>query len=41
VREVWAMTPRLFAVGAKGHLGTNVAVAVSEGLRALSPGLLG
>ena len=41
VRETWAMTPRLFAVGAKGHLGTNVAVAVSEGLRALSPGLLG
>jgi hypothetical protein len=40
VREVWALTPRLFAVGAKGHLGTNVAVAVAEGLRGLSPGLL-
>jgi hypothetical protein len=40
VREVWALTPHLFAVGAKGHLNANVASAVAEGLRALSPGLL-
>jgi hypothetical protein len=41
VREVWALTPRLFAVGAKGHISVNVAAAVAEGLRGLSPGLLG
>ena len=39
VREVWALSPRLFAVGAKGHLSANVATAVAEGLRGLSPGL--
>jgi len=33
VREVWALTPRLFAVGAKGHLSANMAAAVAEGLR--------
>jgi len=37
VREVWALTPRLFAVGAKGHLGVNLATAVAAGLRALTP----
>jgi hypothetical protein len=36
VREVWALTPRLFAVGAKGHLGANLAAAVAEGLRGLA-----
>ncbi len=41
VREIWALTPRLFAVGAKGHLGVNLAAAVAEGLRGLAPGLLG
>ena len=40
VREVWRLTPRLFAVGAKGHLSANVAAAVAEGLRGGSPGLL-
>jgi hypothetical protein len=36
VREVWALAPRLFAVGAKGHLGANLAAAVAEGLRGLA-----
>jgi hypothetical protein len=40
LREVWALTPRLFAVGAKGHLSLNVAAAVAEGLRSLAPGCL-
>jgi hypothetical protein len=35
VREVWSVTPRLYAVGAKGDLVGNVARAVAEGLRAL------
>lgn len=37
VREVWAVTPRLYAVGAKGDLAGNVGRAVAEGLRALVP----
>jgi hypothetical protein len=41
VREVWALSPRLFAVGAKDHLSANLTAAVAEGLRALSPPLLG
>lgn len=40
VREVWALAPRLFAVGAKGHLSLNVAAAVAEGLRSLAGGCL-
>jgi hypothetical protein len=40
VREVWALGPRLHAVGAKGHLVSNLAAAVAEGLRSLSPGCL-
>jgi hypothetical protein len=40
VREVWALAPRLLAVGAKGHLSANVAAAVAEGLRGMSPGPL-
>jgi hypothetical protein len=36
VREVWGLTPRLFAVGAKGHLSANLAAAVAEGLRGLA-----
>ncbi len=39
VREVWRITPGLLAVGAKGHLSANVAGAVADGLRALSPRL--
>ena len=30
LREVWRLAPGLFAVGAKGHLVANVAVAVAE-----------
>jgi hypothetical protein len=41
IREVWAVTPRLFAVGAKGDLMGNVGIAVADGLRGLSAGLLG
>ncbi|HSD66021.1 MAG TPA: hypothetical protein VLF95_04930 [Vicinamibacteria bacterium] len=40
VREVWRLTPRLYAVGAKGHLSANLAAAVAEGLRALVPPVL-
>jgi hypothetical protein len=39
LREVWRLTPGLFAVGAKGHLSANVAAAVADGLRGLSPRL--
>jgi hypothetical protein len=40
IREVWSVTPRLFAVGAKGDLMANVGVAIAEGLRGLATGLL-
>lgn len=36
LREVWALTPRLFAVGAKGDLAGNVGIAVATGLRGLT-----
>jgi hypothetical protein len=39
VREVWRLAPRLFAVGAKGHLSVNVAAAVAEGLRGMARGI--
>jgi len=39
VREVWRLAPGLFAVGAKGHLSANVAAAVADGLRGLTPRL--
>jgi hypothetical protein len=41
IREVWVVTPRLFAVGAKGDLMGNVGLAIADGLRGLSAGLLG
>jgi len=41
IREVWAVTTRLFAVGANGDLMGNVGIAVADGLRGLSAGLLG
>jgi hypothetical protein len=37
VREVWALTPRLYAVNAKADLLGNVARAIAEGLRAAAP----
>jgi hypothetical protein len=37
VREVWALTPRLYAVNAKADLLGNVARAIAEGLHALAP----
>ncbi len=37
VREVWALTPHLYAVNARQDLMGNIAVAIAEGLRALSP----
>jgi hypothetical protein len=40
-RELWALGPRLYAVGAKGDLMGNVARALAAGLRSLSPDLLG
>ncbi len=36
-RELWALTPHLYAVNAKPDLLVNVGHAVAEGLRALSP----
>ena len=36
-REIWAVTPRLYAVGAKGTLMGNVCRAVAHGLRSLQP----
>jgi hypothetical protein len=37
VRELWALTPRLYAVNAKPDLVGNIARALAEGLLALSP----
>jgi hypothetical protein len=39
VRELWALTPRLYAVNAKNDLVGNIARAVAEGLRTLAPGV--
>ena len=39
VRELWALTPRLYAVNAKVDLMANIGRALSEGLLALSPTL--
>lgn len=36
-REVWAITPHVYAVNAREDLVENVCTAVAEGLRALSP----
>jgi hypothetical protein len=38
-RELWALTPHLYAVNAKPDLISNIARAIAEGLRALSPAL--
>jgi hypothetical protein len=37
VRELWALTPHLFAANAKWDLMGNIIVAIAQGLRALSP----
>jgi hypothetical protein len=34
---VWALTPHVYAVSAKGDLVSNIGRALAEGLRALSP----
>jgi hypothetical protein len=36
-RELWALGPRLYAVGAKGDLAGNLARALAAGFRALGP----
>ena len=36
-RELWALTPHIFVVNARPDLFANVARAIAEGLRALSP----
>jgi hypothetical protein len=36
-RELWALTPHIFAVNARPDLIANIARAVAEGIRALSP----
>jgi hypothetical protein len=38
-RELWALTPHLYAVNAKPDLVGNVSQAIAEGLRALAPPL--
>jgi hypothetical protein len=37
VRELWALTPHVYAVNARHDLMSNVAHAIAEGLCALSP----
>jgi hypothetical protein len=37
VRDVWALTPHVYAVSAKGDLVSNIGRALAEGLRALAP----
>ena len=39
VREIWALTPRLYAANGRSDLIANVGRALAEGLRALSPTL--
>jgi ribosomal protein L13 len=34
---VWALTPHLYVVNARQDLMGNIATAIAEGLRALSP----
>jgi len=36
IREIWAITPRLYAVNGRPDLVANIARAIAEGLRALS-----
>jgi hypothetical protein len=36
-RELWALTPHMYAVNAKPDLVANIGRAIAEGLRALSP----
>ena len=38
-RELWAITPHLYAVNGKPDLLANIGCAIAEGLRALSPAL--
>jgi len=38
-RELWALTPHLYAVNGRPDLMTNIGRAIAEGLRALSPSL--
>jgi hypothetical protein len=37
VRELWALTPFVYAVNARHDLMANIARAIAEGLRALAP----
>jgi len=39
IREIWALTPRLYAVNGRPDLIANIGRAVAEGLRAVSPAL--
>jgi hypothetical protein len=38
-REVWGLTPHLYAVNGRSDLMTNIGRAIAQGLRALSPSL--
>jgi hypothetical protein len=37
IREIWAITPRLYAVNGRADLIANIGRAIAEGLRASSP----
>ncbi|MGC4117691.1 MAG: hypothetical protein QM765_24665 [Myxococcales bacterium] len=37
VRELWAVTPHLYAVNAKWDLVANIIEAIASGLRQLAP----
>ena len=39
IREIWALTPRLYAVNGRPDLIANIGRAIAEGLRSLSPPL--
>lgn len=41
VRDIWAITPHLYLANAKWDLVGNLALAIAEGLRALSPDPIG
>jgi hypothetical protein len=38
-RELWALTPHLYAVNGRPDLMTNIGRAIAEGWRALAPPL--
>jgi hypothetical protein len=37
IRDIWALTPHLYALNARHHLVVNVGLAIAEALRSLAP----